>query len=332
MTTAARVENAQETELTPPPTSADDAGHEKDKQNEKQADGQECRCDAAAVAHEHQGAEVLRLYRYQPKDAEGRPLGGLQVVKYKDEQDLADQMAKQNSELVRLNRELKWKADKPAAGDVPADAETVAPAPRPRALDAAERARLAQEIVDPETIEPALTRAFEAIFGIKPKDLEELNRNMGAVRARLEGETWANNHPEFYRCAENAEMLSTWCRDRNLRFTQANLSLAYTKLKEAGLLLEAPIAAEATPPNGEAGANGTGGRIATSETTPPRTRTLSPGSSGLTRSQASGSGSGSGPRNGLTWADVDRMPIAEYERKYRTEPSFRKAVDALPPR
>ncbi len=117
MTTAAHIANVQE-----------------DPAKARKPDGQECACEAVPVVHEHQGDAVLKIYRYQPKDREQRPLGGVQVIKYKDEQDLADQMAAQNSELVRLNRELKWQSHKPAVADVPADAErrSAAQAPKTR--------------------------------------------------------------------------------------------------------------------------------------------------------------------------------------------------------
>ena len=34
----------------------------------------------------------------------------------------------------------------------------------------------------------------------------------------------------------------------------------------------------------------------------------------------------------LTWAEVDRMPADDYNRRYKADPNFRKQVDALPRR
>lgn len=272
-----------------------------------------------------------RRYTYQPKDAAGNPLGGPQVIEYASEQELADKLADQNEKLIRLNRDLKWKADRPAEGDVPADAERLdwdEPAPRP--LQPGERLQLSRELADPEKMDQALARAFEAIFGVRPKDVAELNRNMRGVRGAEEGRSFVQSHPEFYACPENVQKLQKWCIDRKLAPVQANFELAFKKLKEAGLLLEAPIAAEETRANTQPGAETTEGRITQSEATPPITRPEST-SSGLTRSNTSGGG-GQAAKRGLTWADVDRMPAAEYERKMRTDANFRKAIDALPRR
>ncbi len=277
------------------------------------------------------GANVKKRYTYQPKDKDGNPLGGPQVIEYASDQELADKLAKQNEELIRLNRELKWKADRPAEGDVPAGAERLDwNEVAPRGLEPGERVRLAQELADPEKIEPALTRAFEAIFGVRPKDIAELNRNMRAVRGAEEGKAFVLAHPEFYAGQENVQKLQKWCMDRKLAPVQANFAVAYGKLKEAGLLLEAPIAAEETRTNTQSEAETDQGRITRTEATLPTTRPEST-SSGLTRSNTSGGG-GAPARRGLTWADVDRMPQAEYEKKMRTDGNFRKQVDALPRR
>lgn len=324
MSTPARVSNAQETDFISPQTS---------EAPDRKPDGQECTCSAAGGAHIHEGDDLTKLYRYQPKDKEGRPLGGAQVIKYKTEQELADKMAEQNSELIRMNRELKWQSDKPTEGDVPADAERLQPKLRPRPLEQAERVKLSQELLDPEKMDSAAVRLFEAVFGVKPETIQQLNDNMAALRAAEEGRLWVQGNQDFrehYAFPENVHKLHKWCADRKLAPVQKNFDLAFRKLKEAGLLLEAPIAAEETRGNTHPEAETTESRIAPAEVTPPPTRTTST-SSGLTRSQTSGGG-GAPAKRGLTWADVDRMPQAEFEKKLRTDANFRKAIDALPPR
>jgi hypothetical protein len=276
-------------------------------------------------------APEQRTYTFQPKDADGNPLGGPQVIKYTTDQELADKLAEQNSSLIRMNRELKWKADRPAEGDVPADAERLDwDTTTPRPLQPEERLQLAREVQDPEKMDAALARLFEGIFGVKPTDVADLNRNMRAIRAAEEGRAFVESHPEFYACLENVQKLQKWCMARKLAPVQANFVQAYTKLKEAGLLLEAPIAAEETRANTQPEAETTEGRITPPEATLPTTRPEST-SSGLTRSNTSGGG-GTAARRGLTWADVDRMTQAEFEKKYRVDAGFRNAVDALPRR
>src|ERR1700744_3831822 len=46
-----------------------------------------------------------KRYSYQPTDGDGRPIGGLQVIKYKTPEELAEKLAEQNSLLLRKLRE-----------------------------------------------------------------------------------------------------------------------------------------------------------------------------------------------------------------------------------
>lgn len=325
MTSAARVENAQElADALPPQTSAATV------ETDRKPDGTECACPALAEAHVHDGEKVLLIYRFQPKDEQGRPLGGAQVIRYETPQDLADKLAEQNSKLIRLNRELKWNSDKPIEGDVPADAPRTTAKLKPRALDQAERVTISQQLMDPEQMDQAAVRLFEAVYGMKPETLQQIHDNLDAMRGYQEGQVWVKNNPSFYVCPENVTKLHKWCADRDLLAVQKNFDLAFQKLKEAGLLLEAPIAAEETRANTQPAVRTEESRIALPDVTLPPTRTPST-SSGLTRSQTSGGGAPAGKR-GLTWADVDRMPQAEYDQKLRTDAAFRQAVDALPQR
>lgn len=267
-----------------------------------------------------------KTYRWQPTDAEGNALGGVQVIEYTTPEELADKMRDINTNLHREMRKWKREAESlrpPDTSKLPANAERMM-APKP--LTETERVQLSKDLLDPAKMEGAFKRLREA-------DGEtERDRHARVIREAQEADTWANTHPDFHASQENCKALVVWCRQRNLLITQANLDLAYVELKEAGLLLEAPNAAVQAPPNPPEAtppAEPTG--LPATEVTPPPRRPERPSSGGLTRSQMS-SGGGPPTRRGLTWADVDKMSGAEYEAKYRNDPNFRKQVDALPPR
>ena len=48
---------------------------------------------------------VEKIYKYQPTDETGRPIGGVQVIKYTTPEELADKLRDQNVLLVRKLRE-----------------------------------------------------------------------------------------------------------------------------------------------------------------------------------------------------------------------------------
>lgn len=276
--------------------------------------------------------EDLLTYEYQPKDEHGRALGGKQVVKGKTQQELLDNMAKQNTELIKLNRTLKWEKTRSAAitdADIPAGAERIDDDidSKPIPLTTAERAQLARDITDPEKIDATLDRLLKARSN--PRE-ERIRKDTFALRAAKEGEAFQKRHPEFDDSKENCDMLLGWCMQRGLTLTCANYELAYRWLKEAGLLLEAPIAAEEEieiPPNSQVEAEPEG-RITQPETQPTK-RPVST-SSGLTRRNSSSVASVPA-RRGLTWAEVDKLSDAEYKAKMR-DPNFVKQVNALPAR
>jgi hypothetical protein len=267
-------------------------------------------------------AETPELeYRYQATDADGHALGGVQVIKYRTAEELANKLRDQNIELTRLNRKLKWEHEQARpSGDVPADAERL---PEPKPLAPSERLQLSKDLLDPAKMDQAFRRLQEA------GEETPAAQHARVLREATEAQTWSNRQEDYYECPENNTRLVKWCRDRKLLITQANLDIAYKQLTEAGLLLEVPIPVEETRTNTQSEAEETASRIAQVET-PPVKRPEST-SSGLRRSQTS-AGSGAPAKRGLTWADVDRMSSEEFERKIRNDSAFRRAVDNLPAR
>ena len=98
-------------------------------------------------------AELPELrYEYQPTDEHGRPLGGMQVIKYKTPDELATKLAGQNTELLRKLREVTRKQKLGITDDVqlPDDAEIQEfVTPQPKTLSAEELFNLSQDLQDP---------------------------------------------------------------------------------------------------------------------------------------------------------------------------------------
>ena len=98
--------------------------------------------------------EPEKEYRYQPKDEQGRKLGGEQVIKYKTNEELADKLVEQNVNLVRALREQTRKnrlgivdteniPEGAAKFEVPLEFN-------PRALTPDERIQFSRDLLDPE--------------------------------------------------------------------------------------------------------------------------------------------------------------------------------------
>lgn len=267
-------------------------------------------------------------YEWQPTDEEGRPLGGKQVVEYTEGnlQEAVDAVAQNN---VQLQRELrKVKRDQtlgvaPAADILPEGLEPLDEEIKP--LTAEDRVRLTRDLSDPEKCDAAAERLYQS-----SPSYRKLSRDVKANRAFNEGRAFAAAHPEFHQCRENAEALMNWCLSRKpaLAPTMKNFEVAFDKLKEAGLLLEAPIAAEETRANTQPEPD-SGSRITSKEQEPIKRPVKA--SSGLTRDMGSSAPRTVQPKRGLTWAEVDRWSEGEYRAKMR-DPETRKQIDALPSR
>lgn len=194
-------------------------------------------------------------YTYQPTDEQGRALGGRQVIKYRTPEELADKLAKQNSELVRKLREVTWKQRLGItdAEEIPTEAKRFEEPIefKPRELSADERVKISRDLLDPERFEEANATLFEANVGVKP---EVFRQRMGKLeinelrrQAREASDAFMSVNPDYYKCQDNADKLTGWMVKYNLVPTQENFQLAYDKLRAAGLLLEAPNVREDAP-------------------------------------------------------------------------------------
>jgi hypothetical protein len=280
-------------------------------------------------------------YEYQPTDAEGRSIGGKQVILYRTPDELAEKLRDQNISLVRKLRQVTKEARLGRGEDsIPDDAERFAQPVdfQPKPLSAGERYAISQDLNDPEKFEAARDRLLESAIGASPEDLRKtLNQQQITTMqllARQNAAIFMEKHPEFYSVTENLEVLTNWMIKNRLSPTVANFERANSTMTEAGLLLSPPIVREVAPvvnapentvPNAEPVAPVT--RISDSAQ-PQQPSQPARVPSGLNSRVASNTGVQSNT-GALTLADIDRMSSDEYKRRLLTDPKFSENVDKL---
>lgn len=190
----------------------------------------------------------VKEYTYQPTDDEGRPIGGKQVIKYTTQEELADKLREQN---VLLIRKLRQETRKVRLGiqdldELPEDTVKFKGFTQftPRELTDEERYELAHQLQDPTTAFDAVNTIVEARLGA-PLDgigtkMSELETDNLALRAKIEANAFNNDNPDYYKCQENFEAITSWMIRYDLAPIKANFQKAYDTLKAQGVLILGP--------------------------------------------------------------------------------------------
>lgn len=282
-------------------------------------------------------------YEYQPQDENGRAMGGRQVIIYRTQDELRDKLVHQNTLVLRQLRKVTREKYLGDNEQMPDDAEkfTGVEEFKPRELSAEERFKLSQRLSDPETFEAARDELIESALGAKPskvtETLNEANKFMIQSRAVDNYISFVNSATEYLDSQENRGVLTRWMTKNGLAPTVGNFNRAYSKLKEAGLLQDAPVVQQAPVPQPTAvvpveeepkpqvpAAELT--RI--SEPPQPQEKRHSHVPSGLNESNSSATGSLPVGGPSLTLADIDKLPADVYKAKLR-DPAFVKLVNQL---
>jgi hypothetical protein len=259
-------------------------------------------------------------FEYQPKDENGKALGGVQVVVAKNPEEALQKMADQNQELIRLSRKLK----RDLRLGVVSQENIPDTAPRfhegqyefnPAPLSAEERLEIIRDINDPENFDKAAARIVKSQIGDPEQIRGALSRaeqKIAAIEAQEQAKLFVQSTPQYYVCQENFLTLANWMIKNNLEPVKENYVLAFNTLHEAGLMIDRPeptlspvVETKSTPV------------VEKPATEPASAR---PVSSGLTRSQSSDNGVPT--KTGYTPAEIDKMSADEYRDKI-LRPAFR---------
>lgn len=266
-------------------------------------------------------ADEAFVYEYQPKDADGRPLGGKQVIKARDMQGALDKMANQSQELIRLNRKMKQDQAlgiQPESIDqIPADAERDFGSDydfTPKQLTPEERLQLSMDMNDSDRIEAVAEKFSEVLFGQKPEKVREMLKRTShdaiVMRSYQEASAFREAHPEFHNSMDNTKVLVSILQKEGLAPTKRNFELVYTRAQKAGLLVDAPEVAEDIQEETHPG-DGTTSRITGEPSQQTRLNVTSTGHKG----RGSNGGTTATRTVKYTKADIDKMSADEYRQK-----------------
>lgn len=239
---------------------------------------------------------------------------------------LADSQVHANREISRLR--------KPDAGRQQVRVE-------PKDITPADRLRLSSEITDPYRVVEAVEEIVTKRQGIAPNKLgAEFGRQSREDQDNYYGQealAFKDEHPDYYPVPQNQNALFDELRANGWDLTRNNLAIAFQTLKDRDALIlwpddtqeqipQEPIPAYSQPAYINGGNGSANGQTTAQPAPSPRPRSVS---TGLRHSDASASPPPPPQRKKYTRADIERMSRAEYNDKLRSDPDFRRQVDAM---
>ena len=256
--------------------------------------------------------------------------GRISTFKGKTMDEVAEALAESQVSATREISRLR----KPDAGRQQVRVE-------PKDITPADRLRLSSAITDPSSVVEAVEEIVTKRSGIAPD-------KMGAEFGRLsnqeqdqyfgrEAQAFRDEHPDFYPVPQNRNALFEELIANGYDFTRNNLAIAFQTLKDRDAMIPWPDDTQEQTPqepipapqptyiNG--GNRSTSNGQTTAQPAPsPRPRSVS---TGLRHSDASASPPPPPQKKKYTRADIERMSRADYNDKLRSDPDFRRQVDAM---
>jgi hypothetical protein len=263
------------------------------------------------------------------KNAQG---GRVSTFKGKTIDEVADKLA---DSQVNANRELN-RLRQPDTGK---KALTV----RTQEITPADRLRYSEDVRDPEKVVEVIEEIVTRRTGLSPNrigvEFARMSKDEQDAYYDREARAFIEQHPEYYPVPQNRDQLFEELRANGWDLTRNNLALVFETLKERDSLVPWPddtqeqIPEELIPVrefapqpvyiNGNASASGQ----TTAPAAPsPRPRSVS---TGLRHSDANASPPPPAQKKKYTRADVERMSRSEFNEKLRSDPEFRRQVDAM---
>jgi hypothetical protein len=246
------------------------------------------------------------------KNASGNRVSTFKGKSYKE---VADQLLQSQ---VHANREIS-RLRKPDAARPPLRVE-------PKQLSEEDRLRLSSDITDPARVVEAVEEIVTARQGMAPaqvgKQFTKMDNDERDAYYAAEATAFRREHPDFYPVPQNRDALFDELKANGWDLTRNNLAIAYQTLKDRDDMIPWPEGETENEPRSNGRTNG-------QETAPapsPRPRSVS---TGIRASDASASAPGPTRKAKYTRADIERMSRAEYNDKIRSDPDFRRQVDAM---
>jgi len=268
-------------------------------------------------------------YRYQPKDEQGRPIGGEQVIKYKTQDELLDKITKNHEQAIRQLRKVTRdnRLGIQPNENLPEDAERLGDLVelKPRSLSSEERFEISQQLNDPEKFDTARDRLLESALGVPVVEFAAKFNAQQILTMQLAARDnyllFAQTTQGYTDCPENRETMTDWMWKNRLAPTVKNFVLASQQLKEAGLLLSAPASAAGSTP----------APVTPSSASVPVETEPNPQAPVVPTPRIEGgevAATPAGPYASLTLRDINKMPVEEYRQKLN-DPEFVELVNKL---
>ena len=292
-------------------------------------------------------AEIEQRYEYQPVDKHGRKVGGLQVIKYRTQDELVKKLTENHIEAIRWGREehaarVVGKPVEDDGSDIPADAERGSVEfveLKAKPLTTEERFAIIQDMQDPAKFEEGRARLFESEFGVPTSKVRELlNTSQVAAKQAVVEASFAEfqrETPDFYPDVDNITKLTGWMAKHELLPTVKNFKTAYAAMVKQDCLNIAPVVqqvASAAVPAVEPEPKTAAPVVPETRISPVAEPVQAPRSqapSGLNDRTSSSTGNRpASDANSLTLADIEKMSADEYKRRLK-DPAFGKYVEQL---
>ena len=303
--------------------------------------------DPEGVVASTPAADVEQRHEYQPVDKHGRKVGGLQVIKYKTQDELVKKLTENHIEAIRWGREehaarVVGKPVEDDGSDIPADAERGSVEfveLKAKPLTTEERFAIIQDMQDPAKFEEGRARLFESEFGVPTSKVRELlnTSQVAAKQAVVEAcfAEFQRETPDFYPDVDNITKLTGWMAKHELLPTVKNFKTAYAAMVKQDCLNIAPVVqqvASAAVPAVEPEPKTAAPVVPETRISPAAEPVQAPRSqapSGLNDRTSSSTGNRpASDANSLTLADIEKMSADEYKRRLK-DPAFGKYVEQL---
>jgi len=215
----------------------------------------------------------------------------------------------------------------------------------PKQLTPEDRMRLSSDITDPDKVVEAVEEIVTARQGVSPTALSarlaKMDKDEADAFYKAEATAFVDEHPEYYGVPQNRQALYDELIANGWPLTRNNLAIVFETLTKRGDMIPWPVEGQGDyiPGNGDNNPNSggtptpppepparTNGQANATNAPSPRPRSIS---TGIRNSDASASAPAPAKVKKYTRADIERMSRSEYNDKLRSDPEFRRQVDAI---
>jgi hypothetical protein len=260
------------------------------------------------------------------------------VVRNRAGQIVSRYLGRTENELLRTVLESNVQANRQIGRLMQPDQGRETLAVNPRELTDEESFRLSAQLDDPDPKKrlAAVQEITDIRLGGAAPKVAQAVKGMSDEQAQAfyfnEGQIFVQEHPEYYPHVTNGEKIAAEVARRGLMPTRNNIEMAYNELLETGELLMWPEGDQAPPPSPASPPAVTVAAAAAPTEGQPRPRNIRSISSGIRNGDANGTPPKPPAPKTISKSDLAKeiatMSRAEYMHRLRTDPEFKRQVDA----